>query len=219
MEPVLAIGGVIALIAIIAYLAWLYEKKRTEAMQRYAEQHGWAFEGYGSGLEAQLGTFKLFNQGHSRRLSNAMRGVRDRVAVAVADYRYTTGSGKHSHTHHQTICTVRVPGMTLPHFFARRQVALFDAIGKMFGGQDINFEEDPAFSKAYVLQSQTGEESVRRYFNERARAAFTELARKNPQVEGVGEVMLVHYGRRLKVEDLDGLVADAVNLARLWTPS
>ncbi|MCC6332434.1 MAG: hypothetical protein IT380_00440 [Myxococcales bacterium] len=218
MEPVLLIGGVIAVIVVIAYLAWLYEKKRTEAMEAYAQQRGWAFEGSASVLEAQLDAFKLFNQGHSRRLNNAMRGAKDQVAVAVADYRYTTGRGKNSHTHNQTICMVRVPGLALPHFFARRQVAFFDAIGKMFGGQDVNFEEDQAFSKAYVLQTQSGEETLRRSFNDRARAAFLGLANRNPQVEGVGEVLLLHFSRRLKVDEVDALVADAVNLVRVWSP-
>lgn len=218
MEPALAVGGVILLIGGIAWLAWHLEKKRTEAMQQYAQSHGFVFEGAGSQLVAQCGSFKLFNQGHSKRLKNALRGAKDRAALSIADYQYVTGSGKHRTTHVQTICVVRVPGMALPHFFIRRQYALFDALGKMFGGQDINFVEDKAFSDAFVLQTHGSEQELRRYFNDRARAHFVSHPNKSVQVEGVGETLLVHYGRRLALKDIDGLVADAINISRLWSP-
>jgi hypothetical protein len=218
MEPFFILGGVLSVIGVGIYLAYLYEKKRTEAMQQFAEAKGWQFERNGEGRLQEIQHFKLFGLGHSRKLSNVMRGAKDRTEVSVADYKYVTGSGKSSQTYNQTVCAVRVPGMTLPHFFARRQVPLFDSLGKLLGGQDINFEEDPAFSKAYVLQTQGDEASLRRYFNDRARTAFTELASKSPQMEGQGDVLLLHFGRRLSVEQLDGLIADAVNLVRTWSP-
>jgi hypothetical protein len=219
MEPVLIIGGVVALIGGVIYLAYLYEKKRTDAMQQFAEAKGWDFERNGAGRMENVAHFKLFGLGHGRQLTNLLRGAKDRTEVSVADYKYTTGSGKNSQTYNQTICAVRIPGMTLPHFFARRQIPLLDSLGKLLGGQDINFEEDPAFSKAYVLQTHGDAEQLRRYFNERARTAFTELASKSPQMEGQGDVLLLHLGRRLGVDQLDGLIADAVNLARTWAPS
>lgn len=219
MEPVIAIGAVIGFIAIVGYLAYLSDKKRTEALQQYAQSHGLVFEGQMTDLDQWVLHFKLFNQGRSRTFRNVMRGAKDRAALGLGDYRYTTGSGKHSTTHHQTFCVVRHPGLKVPHFFLRRQVALFDAIGKMFGGQDLNFDDDPAFSKAFVLQTIESEQEVRRYFNERARAHFTALAARNVQVEGMGDTLLLHYGKRLDVKELDALVADAVNTARLWTGS
>lgn len=219
MEPFFIVGGVVSLIGGVIYLAWLYEKKRTEALQQYAEAKGWAFERNGAGRLQEVQHFKLFSLGHSRKLSNVMRGAKDRAEVSLGDYKYVTGSGKQSQTHNQTVCAVRVPGLALPHFFARRQIPLFDSLGKMLGGQDLNFDEDPAFSKAYVLQTQDDEQSLRRYFNERARAAFMDLAGKAPQVEGQGDVLLLHFGRRLKADQLDGLVADTVNLVRTWSPA
>ena len=45
--------------------------------------------------------------------------------------------------------------------FVRR--ALFDALGKLFGGQDINFDEDEAFSSAWVLQTTDDEARVRSF--------------------------------------------------------
>lgn len=44
--------------------------------------------------------------------------------------------------------------LRVPHFFARRQIALFDWLGRTFGGQDIDFPQDEAFSTAFVLQGE-----------------------------------------------------------------
>lgn len=217
MGPVAGIAIALVVIGLVVYVGYVVEKKRTEAMEQYAQSHGLVFEGTTTQLRDWVTGFKLFNQGHSRVLKNVMRGAKDQAALAVADYKYTTGSGKHSHTHNQTICVVRHPGLRVPHFFLRRQVALFDALGKMFGGQDINFDEDPAFSKAFVLQTNESEQEVRRYFNERARSHFTALAGRQVQVEAVGDTILIHFGKRLDVKDLDALVADAVNSSRLWS--
>lgn len=216
VDPIFIIGGSVAVIGGGIYLAWLYEKKRSEAFQHYAAQHDWTFEKNGHGRLEEVSHFKLFNQGHGRRLTNVVLGAKDGAFVSIGDYRYTVGSGKSSRTYNQTVCAVRVPGLDLPHFFARRQLLLFDDLGRLFGGQDLNFDEDPEFSKAYVLQTQGNEARVRQYFNQRARNAFTELARKSPQVEGHGEALLLHFGKRLGVDELDGLVADAVNLVRCW---
>lgn len=218
MEAFLLVGGALGLIGLIVAAAWYFDKKRTEAFEAYAQQRGYAFEGRASDLMRLVSGFKLTTQGRSKEFKNAMRGAKDRAQVFLADYKYVTGGGKSTTTHRQTVCVVRYPGLRLPHFFVRRQLPLFDAVGKLFGGQDINFDDDPDFSKAFVLQSDEGDGEVRRYFNERARAHFVGLASKYVQVEGDGEVLLVHLGRPLKVDQLDALVADAVNTARLWAP-
>lgn len=210
MPIVLLVLGIVGFVFGIIFLARYLEKKRTEAVHGWAQQSGYTLDPDWPGFHASLQEFKLFNQGHSRKLRNLCRATRGEDQLAVCDYQYTVGSGKHQHTHIQTICVVKSGRAPLPHFFARRQVALFDFLGKVFGGQDINFEEDPEFSKAYVLQSSTGEEDVRRLFGEQVRAVFTQLAPKGAQVEGNGGTVLFHYGRRLKVERLNELVEDAV---------
>jgi hypothetical protein len=139
-----------------------------------------------------------------------VRASRGDEQLALCDYQYTVGSGKHQHTHHHTLCVVRSPRAPLPHFFARRQMAFFDFLGKVFGGQDINFDEDPEFSKAYVLQTAGAEPELRRLFDEPVRSAFTRLAPKGVQVEGRGDTFVFHYGRRLKLERFNELVDDAV---------
>jgi hypothetical protein len=217
LAPVLASGGVILFIAGIVYIAWLVEKKRTEAMSAYAQVHGYVFEGVQPQLLEDLAGFKLFNQGHSREVKNFMRGAKDVGAIRIADYQYVTGSRKHRTVWSQTICILQTPGRNAPHFFCRRQRALFDTLGKLFGGQDLNFDDDPAFSKAYVLQTSGDEQLLRHFMSPNLREALTRMADKDLVLEVSGDTLLLHHGRRLAPEQIDALVADAVNLRRTWS--
>lgn len=217
LGPFLAIGGVVALIGGIVYLAWLMEKKRTEAMTAFAQNHGYQFEGATPQLIDELSAFKLFNQGRARTAKNTMRGSKDPGSIRLCDYQFTTGSGKHQQVHQQTICVLKTPGRNAPHFFIRRQRALFDALGKVFGGQDINFDDDPTFSKAYVLQTSGDEQQLRGFMTTGLRETFSRLADRNLMMEVVGDTLVLHQGRRLKPEQLEALVADAINIRRQWS--
>ncbi len=217
LGPVLAIGGVVAFIGGIVYVAWLMEKKRTEAMTAWAQAHAYNFEGERPSLVDELAAFKLFNQGRRRTVKNLMRGSKDSGAVRLCDYQYTTGSGKHQQVHQQTIVVLQTPGRQAPHFFCRRQRALFDSLGKLFGGQDINFDDDPAFSKAYVLQTTGDEQQLRHFMNPGLRDMLTKMGDRNLVLEVVGDTLVLHQGKRLKPDQLDALVADAINLRRHWS--
>jgi hypothetical protein len=217
LAPILAFGGIAAVVGGIVYLAWWMEKKRTEAMEAFAQSHGYVFEGASPQLIDELSAFKLFNQGRARTAKNLMRGSKEPGAVRLCDYQFTTGSGKHQQVHQQTICVLKTPGRQAPHFFVRRQRALFDALGKVFGGQDINFEDDPAFSKAYVLQTSGDEQQLRGFMTPGLREALTRMADRNVVMEVVGDTLVIHHGRRLKPDQLEALVADAVNIRRQWS--
>lgn len=217
LGPFLAVGGVVALISGIVYLAWLMEKKRTEAMTAFAQNHGYVFEGPSPNLISELSSFKLFNQGRARTAKNLMRGSREPGAVRLCDYQYTTGSGKQRQVHQQTICVLKTPGRNAPHFFLRRQNRLFDALGKLFGGQDINFDDDPLFSKAYVLQTTGDEQQLRGFMSAGLRETLARLSDRNLMMEVAGDTLVLHLGRRLKPEQLEALVADAVNIRRQWS--
>ncbi len=212
--PVVAVLGTIGFIVGLVLLMQHLERKRTEAVHAFAQAHGYSVDPDVAGFQESLNGFKLFNQGRSRELKNLIRTSREDLSICLADYKYVTGSGKHQQTHRQTICVVRSERLRLPHFFLRRQVALFDALGKMFGGQDVNFEEDPDFSKAFVLQTVDSEDELRRLFDRGARDAFTALSKKGVQCEAMLDTLLLHYGQRLKLERLEELAADAVNVRR-----
>ena len=60
--------------------------------------------------------FKLFNQGRSRTASNLMERSEGEFYTACFDYRYVTGSGKHSTTHRQSVVSISNPKINIPYF-------------------------------------------------------------------------------------------------------
>lgn len=217
LAPFLAAGGVLALVGGAVYLTWLMDKKRTEAMTAFAQSHGYVFEGVAPNLVNELSAFKLFSQGRARTVKNLMRGSKDPGGVRICDFQYTTGSGKNQQVHKQTICVLKTPGRNAPHLFLRRQSKLFDMLGKLFGGQDINFDDDPTFSKTYVLQTSGDEQQLRGFMTAGLRETLSRMADRNIMMEVVGDTLVLHYGRRLKPHQLEALVADVVNIRRQWS--
>ena len=90
-------------IGLLIYFNYRAEKARREALQEASQRLilNLSPDGDADFLN-RLGPFTLAAQGRSRRLTNLMRGRHGDLEVALFDYRYTTGSGKHSRTHRQT---------------------------------------------------------------------------------------------------------------------
>ncbi len=219
LDAVLSPGTVIVLFVAIAVgfvaLGRVWEKKRTEAMRAYAG--GRRFE-FAEADTTVLGgvAFKIWSRGRGQSVTNVIRGMLNDVEIVLCDFRYVIGSGKHKRVHRCSLCLLRTPGRGAPPFFLRRQLALFDGLGKLFGGQDINFPEDRAFSEAYVLQTAADEGALRRFMNPKLRDALVRLKDQRFTVESVGDQVLIEHPRRLKVHDLDGFVTNAMMLRATW---
>jgi hypothetical protein len=161
--PILIIGGVILfVVGIIAAVAY-YERKRREGLETVATELGLTFLPEGDpAIQEQVNGFGLFNQGRSRQITNLIKGTTDEVEIAIFDYRYVTGSGKHQTTHNQTVASLRSHLLNVPSF-AMRPEGMFDKIGSVLGYQDIDFESHPEFSQMFVLKSDN-EQQVREFF-------------------------------------------------------
>src|SRR6266550_5967386 len=154
---------------ILAILIALYRKKkakeRLQIMQGAAAQLGWTFSAeapwnYIPGLDR----FTLFDQGHSKEIKNLMYGEASGVKAAVFDYIYTTGSGKNSSTHYQTVVYLEPANLVLTHFSLRPE-GLMSKVLSAFGYQDIDFGQRPEFSRQYILRGQD-EPAIRQTFND-----------------------------------------------------
>jgi hypothetical protein len=197
----------ITLVIVGAVVSAAKEKKRTETLASVAGQLGLTFFPEGNpGLVEELAALDLFSRGRSRKTANLIHGAADETTVAIVDYRYTTGSGKHSHTWRQTVVCFHSQKLALP-FFALRPARLFDRLGGLFGKQDINFESHPRFSQTFRLRGQP-EEHVRRHFTPAVLEFFE--ARPDVSVEG-NAYRMVYYraGRRPKPEDVPALFKEA----------
>lgn len=194
--PFLIFGGITALIIFVVVFAIIADRKRKAALRELAASMNFEFIEKAS-PPAVCSQFKLFDRGRSRRCSSLMVGEAQGMKVTIMDYRYTTGSGKNSHTHSQVVCLIEDQSLNLPKFFMRHEVGLFDWIGEKFGGQDYDFEEDPAFSKAYVLQG-TDEGGVRGLFGAQLRSYLVQNKKSLATLEAGGKILMINKGRLVK---------------------
>lgn len=207
----LAIGGVIALVAFIIYVAWRIEKKRTEALGALAQQLGFSFEAVPPGLADEHSAFQLFQQGHSRKGKNFMRGEFGGVAVAIFDYQYTTGHGKNQTTWKHTVVRVDSDKLQLPSFICKPE-HIFHKLGSVFGYQDIDIEERPVFSKKYLLRGKD-EDAIRKVFTRPVCDQFE--ANLGTNVEGLGSRLLFYNARRCKPENLKTYIGEGLSFFKV----
>src|SRR5512135_1468017 len=95
--------AVLALVGGLIVYSARKERERTEQLAALAPAMGFTFEP-APDLEAMKasGALPLYEHGHSKKLANLLSGQAGERDVKLFDYRYTTGSGKNSHTWHQT---------------------------------------------------------------------------------------------------------------------
>jgi len=209
--PFIMFGGIVTLIIALTAYTYYAAKKRAEAMAAIAPRMGFTYKAIASEIKKEYGHLNIFSRGHSQKVINCLQGEKNGIEVSMADYHYTVGSGKHSTRYAQTICIIKDPSFDLPNFYVRRESKFFDYLGKLFGGQDINFPEDDRFSSAFVLQSKA-EAETRHLFNDRVREAFLKFTGTNSQIEGQGNSIILHKGTIAKPEELSLLLKDTFDV-------
>ena len=210
MEAILPflIIGIIALL-IVGGITWaiVAEKKRREGLAEAADEMGLTYYKDGDPeLYSRLSGFKLFNQGRSRKMSNVIQGDSGEVKIAIFDYKYTTGSGKNSHTHQQTVASIQSPELVCPDFRMRPE-GFFDKIGSALGFQDIDFESHPKYSQLFVLQS-SDEAAIRKYFSPPVLEFFETKPGICVEAES-GTMFFYQAGRRVKPAEVKDLLSQA----------
>jgi hypothetical protein len=215
--PFILAGGV-AIMA-IAILVWRgasesSRRKKVEALS-YTLGFDYAAEDT-SLLESRFAALPLFSHGRRKRATNVLRRRESGGETLLFDYRYTTGSGKNSSTHYQTVYAVHRPGLSLPELELRPE-NLLHRIGGAFGYQDIDFAAFPEFSRRYLLRGKD-EEAVRRAFT----PALLQTLERRPgwSLEASAETVIVfRRGKRPKPDELHTFATASEELVReLTTP-
>jgi hypothetical protein len=206
---VVALVGVIILVLVLVNLA---AKKRREALAAKAVRMGLRFAAEVPGFAESLPPLRLFERGgtRTRRARNLLTGRYSGSEVTLADYSYTVSSGSSSTTHRQTVCIVTCPGAAFPPSFLRREIAVLDALGQAFGGQDIDFEGDTEFSRAFVLQGRDAE-ATRRLFSAAVRLHVLRWKGRRVELEVKGDTLMLHHGALVEPDELPDLLQDAVD--------
>lgn len=214
MLPFIIFAIVILAVIIGIYASYRYEKKRTEQLTELAESLGLVFLPQGDDqLDSIRRNFQLFNQGHSRKVSNVLCGETDEVKLAIFDYTFTVGSGKNSSTHRQTISTIQSPDFNIPEFTMRPE-GFLDSIGGMLGFQDIDFDNHPEFSNAFVLKS-SQEDRVRQFFNKPVLDYFAKHSGISVEARP-GHLIFFRNNRRVKPDDMKQMLADTYEVYGLF---
>ena len=173
---------------IIGYVSARQDKKRKKAIEDYCHRANIGYEKYLSSLPYEVKGFKITTKGYSQSYTSVMSGKRFGIEFHVMDFYYNVG-GKNG-GRNCTMCLFSKKGLRLPHFYAREENAVIDGLGQFFGGQDIDYDQDPDFSGSYVLQGEN-ETQVREYFNAEIRRAFTRMAEFGYEYEGGGDYFMV----------------------------
>jgi hypothetical protein len=205
----------VAFVAVV--LVALYRKKkareRMRIMQGAAAQLGWTFAPEAPwNFIAGLDRFALFNTGHSKQIKNMMYGEASGIKAAVFDYIYTTGSGKNSSTHYQSVVYLEPANLRVP-FFSLRPENFLHKIITVFGYQDIDFGQRPEFSRSYILRGQD-EPAIRQAFNDRL-LSFYESYGGTCTDAGGNQLMLFRAGYRFEPHEIQSYIALALNLLSL----
>lgn len=148
--------------------------------------------------------FKLYRGGEVR---NVLEGRMADNEVKIFGYTYTTGSGDSSNTVSTTVMLLENSHLDLPHFFCRPETfwekKLFHA------DEDLEFGEEPEFSKLYYL---TGEDEarIRELFNHELIQFFVRRSGdEDLTVEGKGrQLALYQKGLRVKPDEARALMEE-----------
>ena len=204
MAPIIFIVVVVSILAGSAWFSRVKNKKRTEALRKESEAMGLQFNPDGNEVRDRFSEFNLMNRGRAKKAKNLISGDAGDVKISIFDYQYTTGSGKNSRTTLLTVVALESAGIQAPSFSMRRQNAFLDKIGKFFGGQDIDFEGHPVFSKMFVLKG-PDEDAIRRFFTPTLLTFFE--TKVGDSVEGALGKMILYKGRTSENEIKDMLAS------------
>ena len=203
--------GIIGLLAVLGLIAAIilgtryYERKRTEAMAAAAAEIGLEFSALqDDALLETLQVFPLFTQGHSRKMRNLMVAETDLATLTIFDYRYVTGGGQHSTTHQQSVILMQSDSLELPRFRLKPE-GFFDKIGAAIGFQDIDFDENPEFSKAFALKGDD-EEAIRTFFDSKMLTEF--VKHQGLAVESDRGLFIYYQTGRKKPEEIQQFMTD-----------
>jgi hypothetical protein len=206
--------AIFVLVAVIIFVCVLFEKKRTKAFEELAVSLNFTFTKRGSdALLAELGSFDLFSRGHAKKLKNVMKGSANNVDVTIADYQYTTGGGKNSHTWSQTLIAFKTDLLALTSFTLRPET-LFHKMGSAFGYQDIDFDAHPVFSKQYLLRGDN-EDAIRELFRPEVLDYYEQ--HKGLSTEGSGKRLIFYRAsRRVSPKDTKAFMEEGFRLFTLF---
>jgi hypothetical protein len=216
--PIVLVALFIALIIGVLVAVTVYrskrERERTQALKSSATMLGWQFaEEAPLNYIANLESFALFSQGHSKQIKNLIYGETNGVKAALFDYIYTVGHGKHAHTHYQSVAYFEPRNLNIPFFSLRRENVMHKLISAL-GYQDIDFGHRPTFSSQYLLRG-ADEPGIRNVFSD-ALLGFYEMSEGACTDGGGSQLFIFRSDYRTPPHEAQAFINWAESLQRLF---
>lgn len=194
------VTGVLMFLALIVWLSVRFEKQRTAALQAAGAALGFeVLTVFPPEFDGLVAGSALMNTGRQRVSSNILRRQVDPLDVVLYDYRYTTGSGKSSHTHQQTVALFHSPRLRVPHFVLKPE-GWVSRLGEFFGAQDIDFADVPEFSRKFVLSGKD-ERAIRDFLTRDRLQTLSEMDKLCLEAQP-GSLLVWFDHRRVPPEEL-----------------
>jgi hypothetical protein len=217
IEPLILVGGGIAIVGTVAWFHRARERKRREAYAEFSLIRGYTYEprrakGEGPFREA----FEVFQKGRDDSWRNTITGTKNRAPFTAFEYVWHTGSGHSRHTHTVSGLIWEREDVSLPKFSLAPE-GWFSRLGAWFGKRDIDFVESPEFSRAYQLKG-ADEHAVRQLFTADVRRFFE--ATPNQKVNASGRFLFWWFETALPpAERLDEWLEKGDQVRRRFFPS
>ncbi|MGE5671959.1 MAG: hypothetical protein ACM31E_10970 [Fibrobacterota bacterium] len=203
----------IAVIPLALFVTFIYfknEQKRTASIEAAAKTLGFTFDKdtVHACTIASL-PFKLFTTGHSKRTKNVMEQNGNDLSIAHFDYSYSIGSGKNKNIYNQTVTVFQSPKLNLPSFLMGPE-RFFHRIGDVLGFKDIDFDDEPEFSKIYLLKG-NDEKAIRSFFDLSLLRFFK--IRPGLSIETANNSLVVYNkSKRIKPDQINAVLKERIEI-------
>lgn len=202
-----AIGGGLTIAIAMMLRAIRRKDERAKGMRALAAEWGLEFSALVPESSLPFARLRFFTE---TALGSEVEHVMQGDDLWVADVFRSDGSGSDASIDRHTVVACAVEGGDLPSFSAVPEDAL-DRLFQRLGSRDIDFGDDPEFSRAFELKG-SPEAEVRSLFDPAVRKAAVALPRR-VRFEGRGGWVLVCSPGRTPVSDLALQVESARGLA------
>jgi hypothetical protein len=200
--------GVVIVAAVI--YGQVVKQQRRDALAALARRLGLSFyEEKDRDLAQTLGFLDKLYLGSNRYVYNRLSGEYQGHPVMAFEYHYQTQSGKHTHHHHFSVLTLKLP-RTFPELLITPE-GIFSKIAQSLGYDDFDMES-AEFSRAFCVRSPD-----KKFAYDVCHPQMMEylLARRHLAIEIEGNALALAYDACLDVTEIEPSLRQLVEIRRL----
>ncbi|QDU70885.1 hypothetical protein [Mucisphaera calidilacus] len=199
MAPAVVISLILAGLAYLILKDIISTRRRRAAMTRLAVELGMSYDIETYDHRTAMHCFApIFQSGEKRRSLNVLRNDGPNTLL-IFDYQYKPTAPRARVLKRQTVFVHQLPGLRYPKIEARPE-NLDDFIDNLFGKKDIDFTEDPGFSKRYWVKAEN-EIDARAVLDPRTRRLLLKTPYWTVQIL-FGSFVFFISGKRIKPADI-----------------